>query len=123
TRSKRDWSSDVCSSDLGVLVIGHGVFLHVGGAARSGRDGRADGASCPERAGRCWPVGAGRSILPRSVSGRGGRPGGARAQGVRGRVPPSPAAARSRCSPVGWVPKGTSKTAWKTPPPSGGTRP
>src|SRR5699024_11239290 len=43
---------------VGVLVIGHGVFLHVGGAARSGRGGRAGGASCPGRAGG-WVTGGG----------------------------------------------------------------
>src|SRR5690349_24560190 len=45
TRSLRDWSSDVCSSDLGT-----------GGSRRRQRQGRIK-ASCHtrQRAGTCWP--------------------------------------------------------------------
>src|SRR5207249_5115402 len=36
TRSKRDWSSDVCSSDL--MATGSDIFTSAGGAAGGGED-------------------------------------------------------------------------------------
>src|SRR5699024_11239446 len=83
TRSKRDWSSDVCSSDLKKALIFRQIGLahvdlhqeivggvdagqllagnmHGGGNLRAGPDEEIGRASCRERAGRGGGEGAGR---------------------------------------------------------------
>src|SRR5207249_7528742 len=56
TRSKRDWSSDVCSSDLGSNVFGGGLFFDRSDVAWLGKPAAGTITTCPSALTSGWPL-------------------------------------------------------------------